>query len=136
MPNFFYMLDEAPATAAAAEGAAGQWWTMPLMLVIFVGAMYFFMIRPQKKQEKQIADMRNSLMIGDEITTNGGIIGRVVHIKDDIVTIETGADRIKIKVRKWAIATVDKKIDAKPNLPKGGYKVTGVKKAEEKPELK
>ena len=136
MDYFAYMLDDAAAAAADGTAAAGSWWTMPLMLAVFVGAMYFFMIRPQKKQEKQIADMRNSLTIGDEITTNGGIIGRIVHIKDDIVTVETGADRVKIKVRKWAIATVDKKIDAKPNVPKGGYKVTGVKKAEDKPELK
>ena len=75
------------------------------------------------------------------MTTNGGILGRVVHVKDDVVTIETGSDRIKIKVRKWAIATVDKKIDEKPNVPKGGFKVTGVKKSDEKkdsdkPELK
>ena len=131
MSNFIYMLEgEVPAANA------GDMWTMPLMLVVFIGAMYFFMIRPQKKQEKQIAEMRNNLMVGDEVTTNGGILGRVVHVKDDVVTLETGADRLKIKVRKWAIATVDKKVDEKPNVPKGGYKVTGVKKAEDKPELK
>lgn len=134
MHNFMYMLE---GEAAPAAGGADMW-TMPLMLVVFIGAMYFFMIRPQKKQEKQTADMRNNLMIGDEVTTNGGILGRVVHIKDDVVTLETGSDRLKIKVRKWAIATVDKKIDAKPNVPKGGYKVTGVKKADakDKPEIK
>lgn len=131
MSNFIYMLEgEVPAANA------GDMWTMPLMLVVFIGAMYFFMIRPQKKQEKQIAEMRNNLMVGDEVTTNGGILGRVVHVKDDVVTLETGADRLKIKVRKWAIATVDKKVDEKPNVPKGGYKVTGVKKSENKPELK
>lgn len=132
MFNTLYLL-----TAEGAQTpAAADVWTMPLMLVVFIGAMYFFMIRPQKKQEKQIAEMRNNLMIGDEVTTNGGIMGRVVHVKDDVVTLETGSDRLKIKVRKWAIATVDKKIDAKPNVPKGGYKVTGVKKSEDKPELK
>lgn len=130
--NMFNMLEAAPAPAAAGGG-----WEMIIMIAVFVGAMYFFMIRPQKKQEKQIAEMRNNLMIGDEVTTNGGILGRVVHIKDDIVTLETGSDRLKIKVRKWAIATVDKKVDEKPSVPKGGFKVTGVKKGEEnKPELK
>lgn len=132
MLNHFYAL-------AAETGATGtstaEMWSMPIMLIVFIAAMYFFMIRPQKKQEKQIAEMRNSLMVGDEVTTNGGILGRVVYIKDDVVTIETGADRVKIKVRKWAISTVDKKIDAKPNVPKGGYKVTAAKKAD-KPELK
>ena len=120
----------------AAQQPAGGGFEMILMLVLFIGAMYFFMIRPQKKQEKQIAEMRNNLMIGDEVTTNGGILGRVVHVKDDVVTLETGSDRLKIKVRKWAIATVDKKF-GEQNVPKGGYKVTAVKKNDEnKPELK
>ena len=107
-----------------------------LLLIGMIALMYFFMIRPQKKQEKEIAEMRNNLMLGDEVTTNGGILGRVVHIKDDVVTLETGSDRLKIKVRKWAIATVDKKV-GEQNVPKGGYKVTAVKKNDEnKPELK
>ena len=131
MFNNFYVLDE-----VAAETQAASAWSMPIMLIVFIGVMYFFMIRPQKKQEKQIAEMRNNLMVGDEITTNGGIMGRIVHIKEDVVTIETGSDRVKMKIRKWAISTVDKKVDEKPNVPKGGYKVTGVKKAEDKPELK
>lgn len=135
MLNHFYMLDAA-ANSAAGQPSAMEMWSMPIMLVVFIGAMYFFMIRPQKKQEKQIAEMRNSLMVGDEVTTNGGILGRIVYIKDDVVTLETGADRVKIKVRKWAISTVDKKVDEKPNVPKGGYKVTAAKKAEDKPELK
>ena len=131
MFNNLFMLD----TAAPAQAGGG--WEMIIMMVVFIGAMYFFMIRPQKKQEKQIAEMRNNLMVGDEVTTNGGIMGRIVHVKDDVVTLETGSDRLKIKVRKWAIATVDKKVDEKPNVPKGGYKVTGVKKnTENKPELK
>ena len=121
--------------AAAAQDPTGSMISMVATIAIFGAVMYFFMIRPQRKQEKQVNEMRNNLMVGDEVTTNGGIIGRVVHVKDDIVTLETGADRVKIKVRKWAISTVDKKIDAKPEVPKGGFKVTGVKK-ENKPELK
>ena len=131
MFNNFYVLDE-----VAAETQAASAWSMPIMLIVFIGVMYFFMIRPQKKQEKQIAEMRNNLLVGDEITTNGGIMGRIVHIKEDVVTIETGSDRVKMKIRKWAISTVDKKVDEKPNVPKGGYKVTGVKKAADTPELK
>ena len=137
MFNKLYLLTaDAAAGAQTGAPAAADMWTMPLMLIVFIGAMYFFMIRPQKKQEKQIAEMRNNLMIGDEVTTNGGIMGRIVHVKDDVVTLETGSDRLKIKARKWAVATVDKKVDEKPNVPKGGYKVTGVKKSEDKPELK
>ena len=134
MLNHFHMLET--AATGTQQASAAEMWSMPIMLIVFIAAMYFFMIRPQKKQEKQVAEMRNGLMVGDEVTTNGGILGRVVYIKDDVVTIETGADRVKIKVRKWAISTVDKKVDAKPNVPKGGYKVTGAKKAENKPELK
>ncbi len=131
------MLNNLNMLTEQAAPAAGGGWEMIIMLVVFVGAMYFFMIRPQKKQEKQIAEMRNNLMVGDEVTTNGGIMGRVVHVKEDVVTLETGSDRLKIKVRKWAIATVDKKVDEKSNAPKGGYKVTAVKKNDEnKPELK
>ena len=127
--NNFYLLDVAQNQAQ--PGAASM--ASPIiMLVILFAAMYFFMIRPQKKQEKQINEMRNNLMVGDEVTTNGGIMGRIVHVKDDVVTIETGSDRLKIKVRKWAIATVDKKIKETPNVPKGGYKVTSVKKGESK----
>ncbi|HBL41608.1 MAG TPA: preprotein translocase subunit YajC [Ruminococcaceae bacterium] len=75
-----------------------------LMVVLF-GAMYFLMIRPQKKKQKEEQQMRDSLQIGDEITTIGGIMGRVVTIKDDSLVIETGADRNKMKIARWAIQT-------------------------------
>ena len=111
----------------AGAGAAGGGIMMVVYLVAIVAFFYFFMIRPQKKQEKETAAMRNSLSIGDEITTIGGIVGRITHIKDDIVTIETGADRNKIRIRKTAVSTVDKKYGEEKAAPKGGYKV---KKAE------
>ncbi len=77
-----------------------------IMLVVCV-AMFWFMNRSQKKQEREIARMRDSLQIGDEISTNGGILGRVVKIKDDIITIETGSDRNKLKIFKWAVRAVE-----------------------------
>lgn len=136
--NFFnYMLETAPAaTADAAQqtGAAGGMTTMIIYLVLIVAFFYFFMIRPQKKQEKQTNEMRNSLEVGDEVTTIGGIIGRVTHIKEDVVTIETGADRNKIRFKKTAIASIDNKKD-ETKAPAGGYKVKA-KKAEDKPEIK
>ena len=67
--------------------------------------MYFFTIRPQKKQQKKEQEIRESTQIGDEITTIGGICGRVVAVKDDTIVIETGSDRTKIKFQKYAIAT-------------------------------
>ncbi len=78
-----------------------------IMMAVVLGAMYFFMFRPQKKQEKQINEMRNNLRVGDEITTIGGIIGRVVSIKEETVMIETGHDRTKIRILKSAVKTVD-----------------------------
>lgn len=77
-----------------------------IMLVVCV-AMFWFMNRSQKKQEREIARMRDNLQIGDEISTNGGILGRVVKIKDDIITIETGSDRNKLKIFKWAVRAVE-----------------------------
>jgi preprotein translocase subunit YajC len=65
------------------------------------------MIRPQKKQEKETNDMRNNLKVGDEITTIGGIIGKIVSIKEETVMIETGHDRTKIRILKTAVRNVD-----------------------------
>ena len=90
-------------------GASGESKQNPLVMVgmmaLIFGAMYFFTIRPQKKKQKEEQQMRDSLQIGDEITTIGGIVGRVVTIKDDSIIIETGADRNKIKIMRWAIQT-------------------------------
>ena len=92
--------------AAGLFGEGGSWVTIVLMIAV-VGVMFFFMFRSQKKQEKEANDMRNNLQIGDEITTIGGIIGEVVRIKDETVTIETGKDRTKIRILRSAIRTVD-----------------------------
>ncbi len=78
-----------------------------LLMVVMVGAMYFLMIRPQKKKQKEEQQMRDSIQIGDEITTIGGIMGRVVTVKDEYIVIETGADRIKMRFQRWAIQTND-----------------------------
>ena len=82
-----------------------------VMLVGVVVVFYFFMYRPQKKQEKQAAEMMNNLAIGDEFTTIGGIIGRVVRIKDDTCVIETSKDGTKIRILKSAIKSVDVKAE-------------------------
>ena len=84
----------------------GGWITWVFLIGIFV-LMYFLMIRPQKKQEKQINDMRNNLQVGDEITTIGGIIGKIISIKEETIMIETGHDRTKIRLLKSAVRCVD-----------------------------
>ncbi|PWN00230.1 MAG: preprotein translocase subunit YajC [Massilioclostridium sp.] len=77
---------------------------MPIiLLVLMFVVMYFLIIRPQKKKDKQAAEMRNSLQVGDEVVTIGGIIGRVVVLKDDYIVIETGSDRSKVRIKRWAI---------------------------------
>lgn len=95
-------------TAASSAGSMGTIGMIAIWALLFV-AMYFFLIRPNSKKKKEEAEMRNSLEIGDEITTIGGIMGRVVAIKDeeDAIIIETGSDRVKMKFKKWCISTVD-----------------------------
>ena len=81
------------------------------MIVVLFAAMYFFMIRPQKKQEREVNDMRNNLQVGDEITAIGGIIGKIVSIKEETLMIETGHDRTKIRILKTAVRQVDVKAE-------------------------
>ena len=79
-------------------------------IVLLIVVFYFFMIRPQKKQERKDAEMRDSLMVGDEVTTIGGIIGKVISIKEETFVLETTKDRTKIRFLKGAIRSVDVKI--------------------------
>ena len=80
-----------------------------IVMGLFLLGMYFLLIRPNSKRKKQEDQMRSSLEVGDEITTIGGICGRIVSIKDDADTfiIESGTDRNKIKIKKWAIASCE-----------------------------
>ncbi len=77
-------------------------------LIAMFALMYFLMIRPQRKKEKQTAEMRNSIEVGDGITTIGGIVGRVASIKEDTFVLETGSDRVKMRFKRWAIQDVEK----------------------------
>ena len=91
-------------------GLLTNYGSLLLIPLILVG-MYFLLIRPQKKQEKETNNMRNSLAVGDEITTIGGIIGKIVSIKEETVMIETGHDRTKIRILKSAVRNVDVKAE-------------------------
>ena len=86
------------------ESYISLFFTLALMLLL----LYFMIYRPQKKQEKKDAAMRAALEIGDQVTTIGGIVGRVVAIKEDTFVLETGADRVKIRFTKNAISSVEK----------------------------
>ena len=94
-------------TLLAGAGLAAL--TPLIMPIALIALMYFLMIRPQQKKQKEEQKMRANLRVGDELTTIGGIKGRVVSIKDDTITIETGADRSKIQFEKWGLQTVHTK---------------------------
>ncbi|MDF2685936.1 MAG: hypothetical protein K0S55_1117 [Clostridia bacterium] len=121
MNNFLSLiLSAAEAGAENAANAANELANVPIeqefmkyaatflpIIAIAVG-FYFFLIRPQKKQEKEVQKMRNSIEVGDQITTIGGISGIIRQIKDDdTYIIETGADKSKIAIKKWAIQSKD-----------------------------
>ena len=79
--------------------------TTILMFVVIIAVFYFLLIRPENKKKKELNAMRSALAVGDEVTTIGGIVGTICHIKDDMITIETGADRVRIQLVRWAIST-------------------------------
>lgn len=117
----------------AAEGAEqGGSFSMIIMMAVLFGAMYFFTIRPQKKQQKMEQELRENTQIGDEITTIGGICGRVVAVKDDTIVLETGSDRVKIKFKKYAIQTnhtANEKIQAEREAAKAAMQEKKEKKS-------
>ncbi len=77
---------------------------LPLILIFLV--MYFLLIRPQKKREKQVQTMRNALTVGDEIITIGGICGKIVKVKEESIVIQVGADKVKFEMMRWAVSKV------------------------------
>ena len=79
--------------------------SMIIMMVVMIGVFYFFLIRPENKKKKAMNEMRNSLKVGDNITTIGGVVGDIVHVKDDNIVIEVGADKVRLEFTKWAIST-------------------------------
>jgi len=114
--NLFMNLLSAAAdtTGTAGQGGETMSGTMAALIqfgpiVLILVLMYCLMIRPQQKKQKEEQKMRNNLRVGDELTTIGGIKGRVVSIKDDTIMLETGNDRTKMQFEKWAIQTVHTK---------------------------
>ena len=85
--------------------AAGGSYSMIIMLVLIFVIFWLFLIRPENKRKKKLEQMRGNLSVGDEIVTIGGMTGKVVQATEDTVTFETGEDRVRIQVKKWAIST-------------------------------
>lgn len=92
------------STATAVGGGAST----IIMLVLMFAIFYFLIIRPENKKKKKAEEMRSSLSVGDEITTIGGMIGKIVQVTEDTITFETGEDRVRIQTKKWAVSTTAK----------------------------
>jgi preprotein translocase subunit YajC len=97
-----YLLE---ATTGATEAGPMGGASTIIMLLVMVAIFYFMLIRPENKRKKDAEQMRSSLQVGDMITTIGGIVGKVVSIKDEKFVIETGADQVRIELAKWALST-------------------------------
>jgi preprotein translocase subunit YajC len=93
----------APAGDGASTGASS--YSGIIVLVVMLVVFYFFLIRPENKKKKKAEEMRNNLSVGDKITTIGGMVGKIVDVSGDLITFETGEDRVRIQVTKWAIST-------------------------------
>lgn len=91
-----------------------------VMLVAMIAIFYFLMIRPENKRKKQITEMRNSLKVGDDVTTIGGITGTICAVKENTLVIESGADRVRLEITKWAISNkgIQTSEDAAPETEK------------------
>ncbi len=131
MLNFNLLLE-----STGSGNGGGAWGTIIMLGLLFV-FLYFFMIRPQKKQERKDNEMRNSLAVGDEVTTIGGIIGKVISIKGETFVLETTREKTQIRFLRGAIRSIDVKVaevaaaivEAKDNEP-------AAEAPEEKPEVK
>ena len=76
-----------------------------IMIIAMFALMYFLMIRPENKRKKEAQNMRDSLAVGDEITTIGGITGTICAVKENTIVIESGTDRVRVELTKWAVST-------------------------------
>ena len=104
----------ADGSAAGAEGtasAAGGGLSMIIMMVVLIAVFYFFMIRPENKRKKKAQEMRDNLSVGDTVTTIGGIIGKIVAVRDNTIIIETSDDRVRMQLTKWAVSSVGKQTE-------------------------
>ena len=115
-------------TTSTGTGMFGSILTLGLMLVIF----YFMLIRPENKRKKEAEEMRSAVKVGDRITTIGGIMGTVVHVKDDKFVIETGADQVRIELAKWALSSNETEAEAKKEEARKAQEAKAKEKAAKK----
>ncbi len=100
----------APASGTG-EAPAGSTLQMVIMMVAMIAVFYFLLIRPENKKKKQAQQMRDNLSVGDTITTIGGIMGKVVSVKENSIVIETSEDRVRLHLTKWSVSSVGKQTE-------------------------
>ncbi|MGN1201983.1 MAG: preprotein translocase subunit YajC [Eubacterium sp.] len=122
----------AQSSAASSTGGTQNSFSFIIMMVVLFAVMYFLMIRPQKKRQKEEQEMRASLEIGDEIITIGGIVGKVVTIRENDIVIETGSDRTKMKIERWAVNTNRTKMEQHQKEVDAAREAAKAKKADKK----
>ncbi|MCI8842514.1 MAG: preprotein translocase subunit YajC [Oscillospiraceae bacterium] len=103
-----------------------------MMIVIMIAIFYFLLIRPENKKKKAMESMRNALKVGDKITTIGGIVGEVVHVKDESIVIETSSDRVRMELAKWSVSSNETAEKAAAKEKEAALEVIKTKKAEKK----
>ncbi len=94
------------------EAQGGGLWLTVGYIVFFVLIMYFLIFLPQKKRDKKAKEMVDSMQVGNQVITIGGISGKIINIKDDEITIETGVEKAKLNLKKWAVKEVIKPVEA------------------------
>ena len=121
-------------TTTTDASAGGSMMSMLLMIGVMFAVMYFIMIRPENKRKKEAEEMRAALKVGDKITTIGGIVGKVVDVKEDKFVIETSADQVRIEFCKWALSTNETAAEAAKAQAKKAEEAKAKAKAAKKAE--
>ena len=105
-----------------------------IMMVLMIAIFYFMLIRPENKRKKEAEQMRSAVKTGDKITTIGGIVGTIVHVKENRIVIETGADQVRIELEKWAISSNETAAEAAKAEAKKAQEAKAKAKAAKKAE--
>lgn len=127
---------ETPSDAANQGGLLGGMF-LPILMIVMLAAMWWFTSKSQKKRDKEAQDMRDALQVGDEVTTIGGIIGKVVSIKEETFVLETTKEKTHIRFLKGAIRSVDVRVaDLTAAAEPQNEQPAEEKPAEEKPKKK
>ena len=117
----------------AAAPTGGLFGGSPIfILILMVAVFYFILIRPENKRKKEAEKLRSDLKVGDTITTIGGIVGKVVNIKDDKFVIEVGADQVRLEFAKWALSTNESAVAAAKEAAKKKEEARAKAKADKK----